>query len=65
MLLPVRPLQSEKAAQIDRLFARRQWIPSRSVTVAYHIAFGIFVVFGEGDADRHIQEMPDRAAGID
>ena len=65
MLLPVRPLQGEEAAQVDRRFARRQRIPSRSMTVAYHIAFGVFVVFVEGDADRHIQEMPDRAAGID
>jgi hypothetical protein len=58
-------LQSQKAAQIDRRFARRQWIPSCSMAVAHHIAFGVFVVFVEGDADRHIQEMPDGAAGID
>ncbi len=61
MLLPVRPLQGEKAAQIDRRFAHRQRIPSRSMTVADHITLGVFVVFVEG----HIQEMPDGAAGID
>src|SRR6476659_8451753 len=64
VLLPVRLLQGEKAAQIDRRFAGRRWIPSHGLAVAYHIAFGVFVVFVEGDADRHVQQMPDRAAGI-
>jgi len=39
--------------------------PTRSMTVAHHIALGVFVVFDEGNADRHVEEMPDRAAGID
>src|SRR5712671_6555946 len=29
------------------------------MTVAYHIALGVLVVFDEGDADRHVEEMPD------
>src|SRR5207249_4609418 len=65
VLLSVRLLQGEKAAQIDRRFARGRWIPTRGMAVAHHVAVGILIIFAEGDADRHVQEMPDRAAVID
>jgi hypothetical protein len=35
------------------------------MAVARHVAFGVVVILAEGDADGHIQQMPDRAAAID
>src|SRR5690242_19753969 len=65
VLLTVRVLLAEETAQVDGRFAWRERIPARGMAVSNHVAPGIFVVFVEGDADRHIQKMPDRAPAID
>jgi len=65
VLVAVWLLLAEKAAQVDRRFARGQGIPSRRMAIARHVSLGVIVIFAEGDADRHIQQMPDRAAAID
>ena len=64
VLLTVRLLLAEEAAQVDRRFAWRQGIPARRMSVSNHVALGIFIVFVEGDADRHIQKIADRAPAI-
>ena len=65
VLLAVRLLHFEKTSQVDRILPRRQRIPADRVAVARDIARGVVIILGEGDADRHVQQMPDGAAGID